>query len=114
METQPDIEDQIKRALQSLKNVKPVELPLGFSDRVMNKLNAQQHSVRSLYTISPLLKVAAVFILILINIFTLKLALSPQPTQSPAQFVTIKDFVNNYQINDTNDELLTINTPAHE
>ena len=34
--------------------------------------------------------------------------------QSPAQFVTIRDFVNDYQINDTNDELLTVNTPAHE
>jgi hypothetical protein len=114
METNPNIEDQINRALKSVNNIEPVELPFGFSDRVINRLHTQQNNVRSIYTISPLLKVAAVFVLILINIFTLRLALSPQPTQSPAQFVTIRDFVNDYQINDTNDELLTVNTPAHE
>jgi hypothetical protein len=114
METNPNIEDQINRALKSVKNIEPVELPYGFSDKVMNRLHAQSNNVRSMYAVSPLLKVAAVFVLILINIFTLRLALSPQPTQSPSQYVTIKDFVNEYQINDANDELLTVNTPAHE
>jgi hypothetical protein len=114
METKPNIEDQVNRALESVKNIQPAELPFGFSDRVIVKLHAKPANVRSMYTISPILKVAAVFILILINIFTLRLALSPQPVQSPAQYVTIKDFVNDYQVNDANVELLTINKPAHE
>jgi hypothetical protein len=114
METKPDIEDQINAALQSAKNIQPVELPYGFSERVVSRLQ-RKDNVRSLYTLSPLLKVAAIFILILINVFTLRLALSPQPVQSPAQYVTIKDFVNEYQINDPNEELLTTaNTTTHE
>ena len=114
METKPNIEDQINAALQSAKNIQPVELPFGFSDKVVNKLEAKDN-VRKLYTVSPLLKMAAMFIIILINIFTLRLALSPQQTQSPAQYATIKDFVSEYQINnDVNEELLTTNTPAHE
>jgi hypothetical protein len=116
METNPNIEDQINRAFNSVKNNNPVELSPDFSDRVIAKLHAKPDNVRRMYTISPLLKIAAVFVLILINIFTLRLALSPQPAQTPAQYVTIKDFVNDYQVNDANLELLTINnTPAkHE
>lgn len=114
METKQNIEDSINRALNSVKNTEPVELPFGFSDRVMNKIHAKENNVRSLYTISPLLKVAAMLILILVNVFTLKLALSSQPTQSPTQYVTIKDFVNDYHIYDTSEDLLTVNTPAHE
>jgi hypothetical protein len=114
METKQDIEDQINRAIESVKNIQPVELPLGFSDRVIVKMHAQPARVRTMYAISPLLKIAAVFILILINVFTLRLALSPQPMQTPAQYGTIKDFVNDYQVNDANLDLLTINTPAHE
>jgi len=114
METKQDIEDQINRAFESVKNTEPIELPSGFSDKVLAKLHAQPTYIRSMYTISPLLKVAAIFILILVNIFTLRLALSPQPTTAPTQYVTIKDFVNDYQINDANEELLTINTPPHE
>lgn len=115
METNPNIEDQISRAFESVKKSEPVELPDGFADKVMNKLHAKEKSVRSLYTISPLLKLAAMFILIIVNVITLRLALSPPPAQNPPQFVTtINDFVNDYQINDTNDELVTLNTPAHE
>lgn len=114
METKPNIEDLINKALSSVKNTEPVELPFGFSDRVMNKLHAKENNVRSLYTISPLLKAAAMVVLILVNVFTLKLALSSQPTQSPAQYATIKDFVNGYNFNDANEDLLTVNTPAHE
>ena len=116
METNQNIENEINRAFNSVKNTEPVELPFGFADKVMNKLHTKQDNVRSLFTISPFLKVAAVFVLIFINVFTLRLALSPQPTQSPAQYTTttINDFVNDNQINDTNEELLTINTPAHE
>lgn len=114
METKQDIEDQINRAFDSVKNTESVELPSGFSDRVLIKLHAQPAHVRKMYTISPLLKVAALFILILVNIFTLRLALSQQTTPAPAQYVSIKDFDNEYQINDTNEELLSLNTPTHE
>jgi hypothetical protein len=116
METKPNTEDQVNRALQSIKKTEVVELPFGFSDRVINKLHAQPTNVRSMYTISPLLKMAAMFILIIANVFTLKLALSTQPVQSPPQYATIKDFVSQYQINDNdaNEELLTTNIPTHE
>jgi hypothetical protein len=114
METKVHIEDQVNRALNSVKNMEPVELPDGFSDKVFSKLHAKKDNVRSLYSIPPLLKVAAMIAIILVNVFTLRLALTPQPTQNPAQYTGIKDFVNNYQINDANDELVTINTPTHE
>jgi hypothetical protein len=115
METNPNIEDQINRAFDSVKNTDPVELPFGFADKVMNKVQAKEDNVRRLYTLSPLLKIAAVFVLILVNVFTLRLALSPQPTQNPVQYTTtINDFVNGYQLNDANEELVTINTPTHE
>lgn len=114
MKTNPDIEDLINRAFNSIKNTEPVELPYGFSDKVINRLHAKKDNVRSMYSISSLLKVAAMVVLIVVNAFTLKLAFSPQPVQNPPQYATIKDFVNDYQINDANDELATINTPAHE
>lgn len=114
METNMDTEDQINRALYSVKNTELVELPYGFADKVINKLHASKDNVRSLYAIPPLLKVAAMIVLVLVNVFTLKLAFSSQPVQSnSAQYVTIKDFVSDYQI-DANDELVTINIPAHE
>ncbi len=114
METKPSIEDQINAALDSAKNIQPSELPYGFSDKVINRLHAKENNVRPMFTLSPLIRVAAIFILILINVFTLRSVLSPQPMQTPAQFATIKDFVNEYQINDSNDEVVTSNTPTHE
>ncbi len=115
METNPNIEDQINRAFNSVKNTEPVELPFGFADKVMNKVYAKEDNVRNLYTMPAFLKVAAVFVLMLINIFTLRLALSSQPAQAPVQYTTtINDFVNDYQLNDANVELVTANTPAHE
>jgi len=114
METKHNIEDQINAALQSAKNIQPAELPYGFSDRVMNKLHAKEDNVRSIFTLTPFLRVAAIFILVMINVFTLRLALSPAPVQNPAQFATIKDFVNEYQINDVNEDLATANTTTHE
>jgi hypothetical protein len=114
METKPSIEDQVNAALKSARNVQPSELPYGFSDKVMNRLHAKENDVRPMFTLSPLIRVAAISILILINVFTLRSVLTPQPVQKPAQYATIKDFVNEYQINDSNDEIVTSNTPAHE
>jgi hypothetical protein len=114
MKTKPDVEDLINKAFNSVRNTEPFELPYGFEDRVLNRLHAKKDNVRSIYSISPLLKVAAMVVLIVVNALTLKLAFSPQPNQNPPQYATIKDFVNDYQINDANDELATINTPAHE
>jgi hypothetical protein len=114
MEMKPEIEDQIKATLQSAKSMSPSELPYGFSDRVMNKLQEKNNNVRSIYILSPLLRVAAVFILVVINVITLRLALSPQPAQSTVQYGTIKDFVNEYQINDAGEEVVITNTPTYE
>ena len=114
METKDYIEDQINRALNSVRNTEDVELPYGFSDKVINRLHSKKDNVRSLYSVPVFLKMAAMLVLIVVNAFTLKLALSSQPTQNPAQYGTIKDFVNGYQINDGNDVLATINSPAHE
>lgn len=116
METKINIEDQINRAFDSVKNIEPVELPFGFSDKVMNKLHAEKGKVRSLYSISPMLKVAAMITIVLVNVYTLKLAISsntPLPP-TPVQYTTINDFVNSYGINEGNYELVTINKPAHE
>jgi hypothetical protein len=116
METKLNIEDQINKALDSIKNIEPVELPFGFSDKVMNKLNSEKNNVRSLYSFSPMLKVAAMITIVLVNVYTLKLALNsntPLPS-APAQYTSINDFVNEYGINDANYELVTNNKPAHE
>ncbi len=113
METRPNIEEQIDAALRSAKSIQPVELSPDFSDRVMNKVHSRG-KVRMLYTVSPLLKVAAMFIIILINAFTLRLFLRSEPAQNPAQYATISDFVNEYQINDTGEDVLTLNIPKHE
>ena len=114
MEMKANIEDQINAALESAKKIQPVELPYGFPDKVMNRVHAKEDNVRPMFIISPLFKVAAIFILILINVFTLRQVLTPQPVQNPVQYGTIKDFVNEYQINDSNEEVVTTNTPAHE
>ncbi len=115
MESKPDIEEQVNAALQSARKIQPVELPFGFSDRIVNKLHTRHtNNVRSLYTLSPVWRIAAMFVLIIVNLYTLKLALSAQPQQSPSQYATIKDFVKEYQIYDNNEEILTTNTPTHE
>jgi hypothetical protein len=115
MERKPDIEDQINAAINSAKSIQSADLPFGFSDKVVHKLHLQHgNNVRSIFTFSPLLRVAAMFILVTINIFALRFALSPQPAQNAVQYGTIKDFVNDYQINDANDALLTSNLPEHE
>ncbi len=113
MDRKQDIEDNINAALQAAGKIQPSELPNGFSERVANKLHAQ-NKVRMLYNIAPLLRVAAVFVLIIINVFTLRLFTEGQPKQATAQYVTIKDFVNEYQINDGSEDLLTTNTSPYE
>jgi hypothetical protein len=117
METKLDIEEQINKALNSVKNMEPVELPFGFPDKVMNKLHSRKDNVRSLYTFPSLLKVAAMITIVLVNVYTLKLALtssnSPLPA-APGQYTSINDFVSDYGINDANYEVVTINKPAHE
>jgi len=118
MERKMKIEEHVDVAMQSVKGMESSELPYGFSERVVGKLRLQnRNNVRSLYTFSPLLKIAAVFILILINMVTLRLVMGTQQVvqnTSQPQFITLNDFVNDYQINDTNEELITSNTPAHE
>lgn len=114
METNRNIEDQVNAALQAAKNIQPAELTFGFSDRVMNRVHTKSN-VRWLYNVSPLLRVAAVFVIIIINMLTLKLAFTTQPAPSAPQYISFKDFVNDYQINDGSEELLTTNnTPVHE
>lgn len=116
METKPDIENQINKAFHSVKNLEPVELPFGFTDKVMNKLHAEKNNVRSLFALSPMLKIAAMITIILVNIYTLNLELSSNtpPPSTTAQYAGINDFVSYYAINDANYELVTINKPVHE
>ena len=116
MKTKVDIEEQINKAFNSVKNIEPVELPFGFPDKVMNKLHSRKDNVRSLYTFPSLLKVAAMITIVLVNVYTLKLALTsnnPLPVAS-GQYTSINDFVSDYGINDANYELVTVNKPAHE
>ena len=59
----------------------------------------------------------AMITIVLVNVYTLKLALtssnSPLPAV-PGQYTSINDFVSDYGINDANYELVTVNKPAHE
>jgi hypothetical protein len=114
MERKMNPADHVNEAFESIKSIQPSELPFGFSDRVVNNLHSQNYEDKSQFHFSPLLRMAAIFVLVLINIFALRLVINTQPAPGPSQYITIKDFVSEYQINDTNDELLTSNSPAHE
>ena len=110
MEKNEQIEENINAALESAKRIKSSELPPDFSDTVMS-------SLRSPTLVSPnyqLLRAAAIFILIFVNIWTLRLLFDSQPKQNQATVVSIKDFVNEYQVNDANEEVVTINKVNHE
>ncbi|HXB12049.1 MAG TPA: hypothetical protein VNZ45_08700 [Bacteroidia bacterium] len=106
MEKIPNIEDQVNEALSSAKKVQPVEVPAFFTDRTVNRLKA---SAKEGYTFSPtvLLKIAAVILLVCVNVYTIKYVLSGSK-QDTAVTPSVKDIVNEYQPNDTIE--LTIET----
>jgi hypothetical protein len=107
MERRPDIETQINEALNSAKKVQPVEMPAFFTDKTVNRLKA---SANERYTFSPavLLKIAAVIVLVCVNVYTIKYVLSGTKQDAAIGTPTVRDLVNEYQPNDTIE--LTIET----
>jgi hypothetical protein len=107
MERRPDIESQINETLNSAKKIKHVEAPAFFTDKTVNRLKA---FANERYTFSPavLLRIAAVLILVCINVYTIKYVLSGTKQDAAIGTPTVRDLVNEYQPNDTIE--LTIET----
>ena len=107
MERRPDIESQIDEALNSAKKIQPVEVPAFFTDKTVNKLRASANEGYS-FSVAGLLKIAAILVLVCVNIYTIKYVLSGSKQDSSQVTPTVRDIVNEYQPNDTIE--LTIET----
>jgi hypothetical protein len=101
METKPDRNLKVEKTLESAKRVQLTELPFGFEDRIINKLRgAEKQKDTVLYT--TLLKVAAIVILLTVNIYTVKYFVNPNQPNTKNN-PTISDFINDIQPNDSNE-----------
>lgn len=111
MERKPDIETKINEALKSVKNVVPVEASAFFTDKTMQKL----HTVERGYSLSyiGLLKIAAVIVLLIVNVYTIQYILNTKQDSVSSATVTVKDVVNEYQPNDGT-ELTFEDNPTNE
>jgi hypothetical protein len=107
MERRPDIESQINEALNSAKKVQPIEVPAFFTDKTVNKLRASANEGYS-FSAAGLLKIAAILVLVCVNVYTIKYVLSGSKQDAAAGAATVRDLVNEYQPNDTIE--LTIET----
>ncbi|HTA83607.1 MAG TPA: hypothetical protein VK783_11750 [Bacteroidia bacterium] len=104
METDNNIEKDIERVLAAAKNVKPVDAPLLFTEKTMQRIGAERQASRvSTYA---LLKVAAVLLLIGLNVYTISRVLET-PLQQPEQVkVSMDDLVKDYQVTDVSNDWL--------
>jgi hypothetical protein len=107
MERRPNIEDQINEALNSVKKIQPVEAPAFFTDKTVNRLKASANE-KYAFSASGLLKIAAVIVLVCVNVYTIKYVLTGSKPDAAASAPTVRDMVNEYQPNDTIE--LTIET----
>ena len=98
METKPNIEKQIDSVLESAKNIQPVDVPVGFTDRTMQRLTEEKKKNSSLYP--ALLRIAAIFILALVNIYTIDRIVNSPPQQQVSAPAGVNDLVSDYQVND--------------
>jgi hypothetical protein len=98
MERNPDIETKINEALESFKKLERVEAPPFFTDKTMQKLHSANRGASFSY--SGLLKIAAVVVLLAINVYTIQYILNTKQDNVANTTVTVKDVINEYQPND--------------
>jgi hypothetical protein len=103
MQAKPDIESKIKEALESAKRIKTVDAPAFFTDKTVNRLRASA-AEKQTFSYTGILKIAAVIMLLLVNVYTIRYVLnSRQPEVIAVNNATIKDFVSEYQPSDANE-----------
>lgn len=114
METNNNIENTIESVLNVAKNIRPVEPPLLFTDKVMYRVSMENHPYSSPKTTHKTLsnnflwKVAAILVLMAVNLYTLSHILeSPVEQQEPVN-VSINDLVNDYSVSDANTDLSSV------
>ena len=114
MERKPGIEEQIDSVIGSAKKVNPVDVPVGFTDRAIQRLQEQRGKDASI--MPALLKIAAILIIAVVNVYTIERIVNnpAQQAQEISAPATVNDLVSDYQVNDMNDELITPNTVQHE
>lgn len=94
MERKHSIESRVNEALNSAKRINPVEAPAFFTDKTMNRLKAENERDYS-FSSAGLLKIAAVLVLVIMNIYTIRYILN-----SSKQETSVNDLVNEYQPSD--------------
>jgi|GEM_PF-1357260 len=107
MATPPDIDKQVEDTLGVAKQIGSVNVPDGFTERTMQRINAVKNE--PLISVSALLKVAVVLVMVCVNIYTMRYLLNTPAEQQPASAVTsatMDDLVNDYQVADMSNEWL--------
>ena len=101
MERKHDIENLVSEALNSAKKINQVEVPAFFTDKTMNRIKAEKEHD---YSFSPagLLKIAAVLVLVIMNIYTIRYILNSSK-QETSVTATVSDLVNEYQPGDNSE-----------
>jgi hypothetical protein len=112
METNNNIEQEIENVLAAAKNVKPVDTPLLFTEKTMQRIHTEKHEQGfSLYSV---LKIAAVIVLVGLNVYTISRVLETPLQQSEPVKISMDDLVNDYQVTDVSNEWLNNKTMQNE
>jgi hypothetical protein len=101
-----DIEKQVEETLGLAKCINAVDVPDGFTDRTMQRISVAKTG--SSFSATTFLKLAAVFVLICVNIYTIRYVITqPEPQQNVTMSAaTMDDLVNDYQVTDISNEWL--------
>lgn len=104
MERKQDIETRVNNTLESVRSIKPVDAPAFFTEKTVSKLRASKKSDYT-FTYTGLLKIAAVIVLLIINVYTIQFILGSSKQDNVAEntTATVKDLVNDYQPNDSSE-----------
>jgi len=99
METKPDIETKINETLNGVKRFERVEAPPFFTEKTMQRLHSNNRAAS--FTYSGLLKIAAVAVLLAVNVYTIQYILNTrQDNTVNATATSVTDVVNEYQPTD--------------
>lgn len=97
------IEQQVERTLETARGITPIDAPALFTENTMQRIKAVAQE--PFWTVSVMLKAAAVLILICINAYTIKYVFEAPVTETPVVTATIDDLAKDYQVADANDWL---------
>ena len=112
METKNNIEREIEKVLYAAKNIKQADLPMSFAEKTMRRINsAKPAPAVSAYL---LLKVAAILILVGLNVYTISRLLESPVSQTEQVKVSMDDLVKDYQVTDVSNDWLNNKTIQNE